>query len=463
MSLPHCLSRFFTPLLLVISVFMLGGCSDTLLSSESPVTEPAQTKESANYGRALADRIVSRTSKARHLHLLDRAMLPAAASERGFNAGKAAASDSVRLVMGFSDDAEPADSVLNKVASGFKIFNRYTYTSSIRGSAVTVAEEDLETFSSNADTVSDVQWFEPDPDDAVESETSTTATSTGQKISWSMGDIGADSSWTVSGDAQGAVTGVDLYVVDTGANHSDLQVSKCLELSKGSLATCSDPSDPSGHGTQVAGVAGAVDDTAGAVGVAPGINIYAVQALNKGGRIVLGRLLAVVDYVTQQKKENPSKPIVVNMSLGSNVNATTYNGLDQAIQASIAAGVVYVFAAGNSGIDAETITPAHVSEGITVGSYNEDRQFSGFSNYGSLIDILAPGENVLTLNPDGGIGEVSGTSVAAPHVAGAAALLLAQDPSLTPAQVRDQLVSSSSAGISALPAGTTDRSLYVGP
>jgi subtilisin family serine protease len=364
--------------------------------------------------------------------------------------------------VGTSENSSSVDSVLSEVASGFKIFSRYTYGSALSGAAVTVAESDLESFSSSADTVDEVSWFEPDPDDEVGSDATTSSAGTSQEISWSMGDVGADSSWTVSGDGQGQVTGVDLYVLDTGASHDDLNVTECLELSKGSLEPCTDLSDLNGHGTEVAGVAAAIDDTTGAVGVAPGVNLHAVQVLNSGGKIVLGRLLAVVDYITEQKKADPSRPIVVNMSLGSDVNTTNYNGLDQAIQASIAAGVVYVFAAGNSGIDAETVTPAHVTEGLTVGAYDQNRQFSSFSNYGSVVDLSAPGEGVLTLTPDNSITEVIGTSVAAPHVAGAVALLLSKDPSLTPAEVHDMIVSSAETGIAGVPTGTSDKRLSIG-
>jgi len=144
------------------------------------------------------------------------------------------------------------------------------------------------------------------------------------------------------------------------------------------------------------------------------------------------------------------------------VGTTAYNGLDEAIRSSIEAGVVYVLAAGNEGVDASTVTPAHVAEAITVGAYDAGEAFSWFSNHGPVVDILAPGEDVEVLYRLNTITWTSGTSVAAPHVAGAAALLLARRPRMTPAQVRETLVSHGRPGITAGPAGTTDVSVYVG-
>src|SRR5690606_5990270 len=175
------------------------------------------------------------------------------------------------------------------------------------------------------------------------------------------------------------------------------------------------------HGTGVAGVVAAEDDRNGAVGVAPGARVHAIKVLDNGGKTELSTVIAAVEYLTERKLADPSRPMLVNLSLGADVGSTDYTGLDLAIQASIRAGVVYVLAAGNEGIDASTVTPAHVAEAITVGSYSATGKLSWFSNYGAVVDLLAPGEDVETLTAGNAVVFTSGTSIAAPHVTGAAA------------------------------------------
>jgi subtilisin family serine protease len=209
-------------------------------------------------------------------------------------------------------------------------------------------------------------------------------------------------------------------------------------------------------------VAAAMDNQEGVVGIAPGARVRALKVLRENGNTVLGSLIAVVDFLTERKLNNPSVPMVVNISLGANVRTTRYNGLDEAIRQSISVGVVYVIAAGNDGIDAATVSPAHVAEAITVGAHNASNALSSFSNYCAVIDIHAPGENVLTLTKGNGLVYSSGTSLAAPHVAGAAALLLAQNPTLTPAQVRTQLLATARSTVTGVPSSTTNLSVYVG-
>ncbi len=160
------------------------------------------------------------------------------------------------------------------------------------------------------------------------------------------------------------------------------------------------------------------------------------------------------------------KIMVVNISFGADVGTSTYNALDEAIASSIAQGVVYVIAAGNEGIDAEHVTPAHVAEAITVGAYDQNNQFASFSNYGRLLDLLAPGLDIASSSNETGAKKppvlMSGTSMAAPHVAGAAALYLSQHPAATPQQVRNALVNAGQTWVTGAPAGTTHTSVYVG-
>ena len=139
-----------------------------------------------------------------------------------------------------------------------------------------------------------------------------------------------------------------------------------------------------------------------------------------------------------------------------------YTALDEAVEASSDAGVVYVVAAGNTGKDASNVTPAHAASAITVGAFDTRGRFPSFSNYGPLVDILAPGVDVVSLSRLSGPVKMSGTSMAAAHVSGAAALYLAQNPTATPAQVRDALVANALPFAIETPPNTTDLSVWVG-
>lgn len=227
------------------------------------------------------------------------------------------------------------------------------------------------------------------------------------------------------------------------------------------------PYDESGHGTHIAGTIGANNDLIGVVGVAPFVRIHSLKVLTKEGRTDITTLLAAVDYVTRTKEANPEWPIVVNMSLGVDIGTTSYNILDEAVKESISKGVVYVAAAGNNGEDASTYSPAHVEEVITVGAYNEQSEFSSFSNHGTHVDILAPGENIISLShiiEDTQSFEsvlASGTSQAAPHVTGAIARYLGENPYVNAGQVAKALQTSANTVITGVPNGTTNKSLNV--
>ncbi len=158
--------------------------------------------------------------------------------------------------------------------------------------------------------------------------------------------------------------------------------------------------------------------------------------------------------------------MVINMSFGADIGTTEYNALDLAVQAAIDAGITVVIAAGNEGIDASTITPAHVADAITVGAYDVYNRFAYFSNYGPIVDLQAPGVDILSTG-NGTKGSwkgvlMSGTSTAAPHVAGAAALYLSQHPSASPAEVREALLANAIDIVHGAPVNTTTRSVWVG-
>ncbi|MEU2288847.1 S8 family peptidase [Streptomyces sp. NPDC013178] len=250
-----------------------------------------------------------------------------------------------------------------------------------------------------------------------------------------------------------AGAGVTVYVIDTGIRitHKDFggRASYGWDFVGGDRIA----SDGNGHGTHVAGtVAGA------SLGVAKKAKVVAVRVLDNAGASTTARVIAGIDWVTR----NAHKPAVANLSLGGPYNAQ----LDAAVRASIRSGVTYTVAAGNDGQAAALHSPADVREAVTVGATDRKDARAGFSNYGSAVDLFAPGVSITSgaHTSDTGRATYSGTSMAAPHAAGAAALYLATRPKATPAQVERALVAGASSGkVSGRGLGSPDRLLRVPP
>ncbi|RKZ66353.1 MAG: hypothetical protein DRQ44_06840 [Gammaproteobacteria bacterium] len=250
----------------------------------------------------------------------------------------------------------------------------------------------------------------------------------------------------------------DIAILDTGIDldHPDLNVFKyayCSTTSNGpfnSTTECvegdANANDVHSHGTHVAGISAALDNTSGVVGVAPGARLWAVKILDDEGNGTGSIILAGVDYVT----ENANEIEIANMSL---VGDGEFQALDDAIDTAIDAGVVFILAAGNDSIDVADVFPAGHPNSITVSALadydgiagglsgdGEDDKFAYFSNYGAGVDIMAPGRNIISTGPGGGTRTKSGTSMSAPHIAGAAALYMSQNPTASPAAVKAALL-----------------------
>ncbi|MFF6884981.1 S8 family serine peptidase [Streptomyces sp. NPDC012421] len=246
--------------------------------------------------------------------------------------------------------------------------------------------------------------------------------------------------------------GVTAYIIDTGVriSHGDFGG----RAFNGFDAVDNDnvSQDGNGHGTHVAGtVAGS------AYGVAKKAKIVGVRVLDNNGSGTTAGVVAGIDWVTR----NAVKPAVANMSLGGGADAT----LDAAVRNSIASGVTYAVAAGNSNANASNYSPARVSEALTVGSTTNTDARSSFSNYGSVVDIFAPGSSITSAwhTGDSATNTISGTSMASPHVAGAAALYLGDNPTATPAQVGTALVNAATPNVVTNPgSGSPNRLLHVG-
>jgi subtilisin family serine protease len=249
----------------------------------------------------------------------------------------------------------------------------------------------------------------------------------------------------------GTGAGVDVYVIDTGIRltHSEFggrAVAGVDEVVPGGTAA-----DGHGHGTHVSGTIGGAT-----YGVAKGVRLIAVRVLDAAGGGTIAQVTAGVDWVTA---DHTTHPAVANMSLGGGLSAT----LDAAVKNSIADGVVYCIAAGNAGANVSTVSPADVPEAITVAASDINDQFASFSNFGSGVDIIAPGVSITSswFTSDAATAILSGTSMATPHVSGAAALYLETHPTATPAQVAAALQSAASANaVKLVPSPTLNLLLF---
>lgn len=239
---------------------------------------------------------------------------------------------------------------------------------------------------------------------------------------------------------------VTAYVIDTGVDAAHEDFGDRVQSGKDFIDNDDDANDEQGHGTHVAGtVAGS------AYGVAKGASIVPVRVLDANGSGTTDGVISGVEWVA----ENASGPAVANMSLGGGAD----EALDAAVQGAIDNGVTFSVAAGNEGTDAGSSSPARVQDAITVAaSGNQDEQ-ADFSNHGEIVDLYAPGVDIVSAQMGGGETALSGTSMAAPHVAGAAALYLADNPEATPADVSEALTTSATADVITNPTGATPNLL----
>jgi subtilisin family serine protease len=287
-----------------------------------------------------------------------------------------------------------------------------------------------------------------------------------QVIPTGISRIGATRSTVAAIDGIDDRVDGDVAIVDTGiAKVADLNVVGGYNCSTTNHAAWR---DVYGHGTHVAGTVGAIDNGSGVVGVAPGVRLWAVKILDDSGAGLLSWYVCGLDWIAAQRDPNDStRPLfeAVNMSVakwGSDdgkCGSINHDILHAAICRLVISGVTVVAAAGNDSGDANKRVPASYNEVITVsaladtdgkpgglgghrcyswGGYDQDDTFADFSNYGFDVDLIAPGKCIWSTVPSG-YQYMSGTSMAAPHVTGAVALLKASRPYLTPLEVREAL------------------------
>lgn len=346
-----------------------------------------------------------------------------------------------RYIVVFRKDAGVRDlRAVQGIARGAGASVDRTYTKALRGFSARLPQGAVSALARDPR----VAWIEADQRVSV-SDTQSPATWGLDRID--QRNLPLNNSYTYN--ATGA--GVKAYIIDTGIRFSHTQfggraVSGYDAIDGGSADDCN------GHGTHVAGTVGG-----STYGVAKSVQLVGVRVLDCNGSGSTSGVIAGVDWVTGNHAAG--QPAVANMSLGGGVSSA----LDTAVTNSINDGVSYAVAAGNSNTNACNGSPARVGPAITVGSTTSTDARSSFSNYGTCLDLFAPGSSITSAwhTSDSATNTISGTSMATPHVAGVAALYLQGNPTAAPATVRDTIVNSATSGVvTNAGSGSPNRLLY---
>lgn len=328
--------------------------------------------------------------------------------EPGFTDGSAVIPG--RFIVTLTPDANA-----RQVAADHDLKPDFVYSSALNGFAGSVAE------TARAGMMSDRRVVRIEPDARVWTlETQTGATWGLDRVDQRVLPLNQEYSYSRVG------TGVHVYIIDTGIRltHQEFggRASFGFDALGGTGADCN------GHGTHVAGTVGGAT-----FGIAKNVSLVAVRVLDCKGSGTISGVIAGLDWVVA----NRVLPAVANLSLGAGASAS----LDEAVSKMINSGVATAVAAGNSGRDACKYSPSRVTEAMTIGAIGSTDTKASWSNYGKCVDWFAPGVSITSAwnTTDTTSSTISGTSMATPHTAGAAALYLEQNPTATPTAVREAL------------------------
>jgi subtilisin family serine protease len=247
-------------------------------------------------------------------------------------------------------------------------------------------------------------------------------------------------------------SGTTAYIVDTGILSSHQQFSGRVLSGYTAISDGNGTTDCNGHGTHVAGTVGG-----STYGVAKNVNLVPIRILGCDGSGASSNVIAGLDWILK----NGKKPAVVNMSLGGDVSTS----LDSAVENLFNNGYVMVVAAGNSNTDACSASPARVSKALTVAATDSTDTRASYSNYGSCVDIFAPGSQINSswIGSNTATKVLNGTSMATPHVAGVVAEMLQSTPTATPQTISTNLLNQASSNVVKNPSGSPNRLLYKSP
>lgn len=301
----------------------------------------------------------------------------------------------------------------------------HTYTGAIKGFAASLPSAALQGIRNNPN----VELIEQDQTVAL------AQTSPQQQVTWGLdridqADLPLDTQYRFNQTG----TGVNAFIVDTGIRADHAEFSGRVQPGYSAIADGNGTNDCNGHGTHVAGTVGGTT-----WGVAKGVSLTPVRVLDCSGSGSWSGVIAGIDYVAN----STLRPAVANLSLGGGASAS----VDAAVAGAVSKGVVMVVAAGNSNADACTASPAREPSAITVGASTSIDYRASFSNWGTCVDIFAPGGGITSAWNTSATASntLSGTSMSSPHVAGAAALALAANPGASPGAIASLLVSGATA------------------
>lgn len=248
-----------------------------------------------------------------------------------------------------------------------------------------------------------------------------------QELPWGVDRIDADLAWTAS-----TGTGVKVAVLDTGIDLDHPDLKQNIKGGYNAINPKKSYNDDNGHGTHVAGIIGAVDNSIGVIGVAPNVDLYIVKVLDGYGNGYLSDVIEGLQWSVNNGMQ------IINMSLGTTSDNPS---LHNAVKAVYDAGIIIVTSAGNLGPSENSVTyPAKYPETIAVSAVDNTDSFANFSSVGPEVDLAAPGVEILSTWNDGLYRPLSGTSMAAPHVTGTAALVLSVKGPMAPNELRNYLL-----------------------